>query len=226
MKNTFWTSISQNRKLLTVLLTLDVVVILLHLLFGSTNSFFHVDFEQNFPTGYQSLKLMAFGLLFLVLTLTKKVEKKFVTFIFPLSLLLFIVGLDELLQIHENIYKIFEQFDVFHPSKIVTLSMNLGYRSSLWLLYYLPVIFVFIFWCGYWLHYFQSKMKRVFLLSAISSFCFFMVLLAEILSSTGSYTAEQYFWLVTIEEVSEMIFASTLITVGMKVISTKKTPTT
>src|SRR5690606_41754919 len=104
-----------------------------------------------------------------------------------LSLVLTFLGLDELLQIHENIYRIFELFDLFHPSKIVEASMKIGYRSSLWILYYLPLIFIFVFWSGYWLHYFQSKMRNNAWILILSSLCLFSVLLTEVLSSTGSF---------------------------------------
>src|SRR5690606_13150427 len=120
----------------------------------------------------------------------------------------------------ENIYRIFELFDLFHPSKIVEASMKMGYRSSLWILYYLPFIVIFVFWSGYWLRYFQSKMRNNALILVMSSLCLFCVLLAEILSSSGSFAESTYFWLVTIEETAEMLLASTLVLVGTKMLST------
>jgi hypothetical protein len=137
----------------------------------------------------------------------------------PLAFFVTFLGFDELLQIHENIYRIFEFFPWLHPSKIVDASMRLGYRSSLWLLYYLPAIFIFVFWSGYWLRYFQSKFKSNFWIIAVSSISFFMVLLTEVLSSTGTYSENAYFWLVTVEEMAEMILGSTLILVGNKMLN-------
>lgn len=137
-------------------------------------------------------------------------------FVVPLAICLFMLGLDELLQIHENVYKIFSALDLLHPSKIVEASMRLGYRSSLWILYYLPIIFAFVFWSGYWLRYFQDKMKNNARVILLSSLCLFTVLLAEVLSSTGSYSESGYYWLVTVEETAEMLFASSLIYVGIK----------
>lgn len=198
------------------LLFFDLVVLLLHLLMGERSTFFHLDFEQNLPTIYQSAKLIIFGLVFFVLSLNKKIKKGIKGFILPLSLCLIFLGLDELLQIHENIYRIFELFDWLHPNKIVAASMKLGYRSSLWILYYLPLIFLFVFWSGYWLRYFESKMKNNAWILALSSLSLFVVLLTEVISSTGSYSVNTYYWLVTLEEISEMILASTLILVGSK----------
>lgn len=152
--------INHHKSLFYWLLGFDLLVLCLHLLLGSTNSFFHLDFEQNLPTVYQSFKLIGFGILFLAMGSKKIAKPDLRGFILPLAFVMTFLGLDELLQIHENIYRIFELFDFFHPSKIVEASMKMGYRSSLWILYYLPLIFLFVFWGGYWTHYFQSKMKN------------------------------------------------------------------
>lgn len=205
-------------RLIKWLLVIDLIMLVLHLLFGSQHTFFHLDFEQNLPTTYQSLKLIIFGVLFFVASLSYKVHRHTRLFLLPLSLFLTVLGLDELFQIHENIYRIFELIDWFHPSKIVDASMKLGYRSSLWILYYLPAIALFVFWCGYWLNSFQSKMRSHFWMIAVSSLSIFTILLTEILSSTGSYSNEVYFWLVTVEEAAEMLLASTLILVGSKML--------
>ena len=204
----------QHNRVFVFLFILDLLIVLAHIFLGKENHFFHMDFEQNLPTYYQSLKLIGFGCLFLLMGVSKRIPLLIKSFVIPLALSLTFWGLDELLQIHENIYRIFELFDLFHPSKIVEASMRMGYRSSLWILYYIPVIFIFIFWSGYWLRYLQSKMKSVVWMLALASFCLFMVLLAEIVSSTGTYSESNYFWLITLEEMAEMFFASLLILVG------------
>lgn len=208
-----------NQKIFLILVGIDFLVVILHLLFGRWNGFFHLDFEQNLPTVYQSTKLILFGLLFFVLSFNHRIRGEVKSFLLPLSLFLTVLGLDELLQIHENIYRIFQFFSWLHPSKIVDLSMKMGYRSSLWILYYLPAIFIFVFWSGYWLRYFQSKFKSNFWIISLSSLSFFTILLAEILSSTGSFGDGTYFVLVTVEEAAEMLLASTLILVGSKMLN-------
>jgi hypothetical protein len=206
------------RPLFLTLIGLDLLAVLLHLIFSQQTTFFHLDYERNLPTLYQSGKLILFGLIFFSFGLRKKLSFELKTFVIPLSIFITFLGFDELLQIHENIYRIFELFDWFHPSRIVEASMRMGYRSSLWILYYLPGIFIFVFWSGYWLRYFQSRMKANFWIIAFSSLCFFTVLITEILSSTGSYSVSSYFWLVTLEETAEMFLATTLILVGNKVL--------
>jgi hypothetical protein len=216
----FFTYLLYNTKIVFYwLIGIDLFILSLHLLFGSHSQFFHLDFEQNLPTFYQSFKLVFFGIIFFILGLKKSIKLDIKSFILPLSLVLIFLGLDELLQIHENIYRIFELFDLFHPSKIVEASMKMGYKSSLWILYYLPFIFVFIFWSGYWLRYFQSKMRNNAWILVVSSLCLFTVLLAEIFSSTGSFAENTYYWLITIEETAEMILASTLILAGSKMLN-------
>lgn len=217
---TFFTKIFRNNKTLFYwLIGFDALVLVFHLLLGSHNHFFHLDSEQNLPTIYQSFKLIIFGVIFFALGLKKSIKWDIKGFILPLSLVLFFLGFDELLQIHENIYRIFEFFDLFHPSRIVEASMKMGYRSSLWILYYLPFIFIFVFWSGYWLRYFQSNMRNNAWILILSSMCLFSVLLTEILSSTGSFAEITYFWLITVEETAEMLLASTLILVGTKMLN-------
>lgn len=203
-------------KLLILLLCLDLGIVLLHVFVGQRYHFFHLDFEQNLPTFYQSAKLLIAGSIFLVASLALKMKKEFKVFLVPLSVFFIGLGVDELFQLHENMYRIFEVFDWLHPSRIVEASMRMGYRSSLWILYYLPFIVVFVFWSGYWLRYFQSKIKSNFALVAFSSLCFFTVLLAEVLSSTGTYSEAAYYWLITLEETAEMLLASSLVIVGYK----------
>ena len=219
MKLFFTDLIKKNKNLFLYLLSFDLLVLILHLLFGNSNHFFHLDFEQNLPTYYQSFKLILFGSAFFIISFSKTIKWSVKGFILPLSIAIIFLGLDELLQIHENIYQIFETFDLFHPSKIVEASMKMGYRSSLWILYYLPLILIFVFWSGYWLHYFQSKMQNNVWILVLSSLSLFTVILAEILSSTGSYSESAYFWLITIEETAEMLLASTLIFVEYKILN-------
>lgn len=206
------------KKIFLLLLTVDIILLIVHIFLGRQINYFHLDFENNLPTIYQSSKLAIFGIVFFGVSLGGKIKKELKSFMFPLSIFIIFLGLDEYFQIHENIYRIFEFFPFLHPSKIVDASMRLGYRSSLWILYYLPGIILFFFWSGYWLRYFQSKMKNNFYPIMISSICLFTVLLSEVLSSTGTYSEIVYFALVTLEEFAEMIFATTLIFIGARII--------
>lgn len=219
MKKLFLNILQEHKRVFVGLLIIDVVIVTLHIFFGQEYSFFHLDIEKNLPTTYQSCKLILFGLLFLTMTVRLKVSTEMRSFIQPLTVVFLFLGLDELFQIHENIYRIFEFLPWLHPSKIVTVSMQLGYRSSLWILYYLPLIFIFVLWSGYWLRAFQTMLKSNFWIIGLSILSLFVVLLAEIVSSTGVYSEGSYFWLVTFEEMAEMLFVSTLVMVGLKSIN-------
>ena len=210
--------IKKNSQIFLFLISIDLLFLLLHLLFARNWTFFHLDYEMNLPTFWQSGKLILFGGLFFLANFTKKISKTLKSFMLPLAIFITFLGLDELLQIHENIYRIFEFFPWLHPSKIVDASMKLGYRSSLWILYYLPFIFLFVFWSGYWLRYFQDKIRGNFWIILVSSFSLLTVLIMEIMSSTGTYSDSTYFIMVTIEESAEMLLGSTLILVGLKVL--------
>lgn len=212
---------STYRKIFVTLITLDITIIMLHLLLGSGFTLFHLDFEKNVPTIYQSAKLLLFGLGIAIQSFASKDTKYRKGFLIPLSFILIALGTDELLQIHENAYRLFQYMDWFHPSKVVDYSMKMGYRSSLWILYYLPVIFVFIFWIGYWFRYFQQNLKNNFYILGASSVFMFLVLFTEVLSSTGTYEPSMYNWLILIEESSEMFLASTLILAGTRTLAVK-----
>jgi len=215
--NLFQHSLVSKKQLIVVLLAGDLIILVFHLLFNQYQ-FFHFDFEQNLPTYYQSFKLIFFGLFFLAISLKSFHNNITKFFMLPLAMFLFLLGLDELLQIHENIYRIFTFVDWFHPSKIVAASMKMGYRSSLWILYYLPLLLLFVFWSGYWMNYFQSRLNNNFSLFMLSFISFFTIIITEILSSTGTYSDAVYFLLVTIEETAEMLLATFLILVGVQLL--------
>lgn len=217
--SSFFSQVSQG---FVALLLADLLVLVLHLLFSGHSTFFHLDFEQNLPTIYQSGKLLFFGILFLLSTTTKKSCFELRSFIVPLSVFMIALGIDELFQVHENIYRVFEHVNWLHPSRIVDISMGLGYKSSLWILYYLPVIFLFVFWSGYWLRYFQSKFTSNYLIALLSAVSMFIIILSEVLSSTGSFSDQAYFWMITIEETAEMLLASSLAIVGSKMLERQK----
>lgn len=210
------TLIKHPQKVFWWLFALDLTIVVLHIFWGSSHTFFHLDLEKNLPTAYQSLKLIGFASLYTVLLFRKKATKATQLFVIPLSIVLLSWGLDELFQIHENIYRLFEYLPWLHPSKVVSLSMQLGYRSSLWILYYLPFIFLFVLWCGYWLRTFQTTLRINFPTITLSIICLFVVLIAEVISSTGMYSETVYFWIITCEEMAEMLFATTLVTAGLR----------
>jgi hypothetical protein len=198
------------------LLALDGLIVLLHLMFGPSSNFFHLDMERNLPTYYQSFKLFAIGLLLFWGNLKLKLSTEMKVFTLTLALALTALGLDEMLEIHENIYRVYQYIPGLSPEQVVTASLDMGYRSSLWLIYYIPVFFIFTLWCGYWLRYFQTSFKSNFWLIIISATSLFGVLVAEIIGSSGLLSPGAYFWIVTFEEAAELTFATSFALVGIK----------
>lgn len=198
------------------LLFFDIAILILHVLFGSHSTFFHLDYEQNLPTIYQSLKLILFGVGILLSSLTLKLKNEIRLFSFSLALFVIFIGFDELLQIHENIYRVFEFFEWLHPSRVVDQSLQFGYRSSLWIIYYIPAVLLFFVWCGYWFRYFQSKLRSNISIIFFCGVCVGAVFIAEILSTTGLHSDRAYFGFITIEETAEMLLASTLVYLGLR----------
>lgn len=199
-----------------VLFFLDICILLLHLGIGSSHTLFHLDYEWNLPTFYQALKLMSFAAAFFIVILKTKLSRKKRVFLMTLAGILFALGFDELFQVHENIYRFFEFFPWLHPKRVVSVSSELGYRSSLWILYYLPFIGVFCAWFVYWVYAWRVSLKNYIPAITVILGSLVVVLTAEIFSSTGLYSSGTYLMFITLEEVAEMIFASALIWLGWK----------
>lgn len=128
------------------------------------------------------------------------------------------LGFDELFEIHENIYRIFDKIKWLQPSKIVDTSLKVGYRSSLWVLYYLPIIILVMLWGAYWFKRFKTTMKKNAKLIGASIVLLIGIIGAEVLGSSGLYSDQAYFWFASIEETSEMLFATVLILIGCRVV--------
>ena len=214
--------VAHRKRIFYIILLLDLIMLILHLTLAPHTWFFHLDEEMNLPTIYQSLKLIIFGAMFFMIPQVRTVVKELKLFLRTLGLGMIALGIDEGFQIHENIYRIFEWFPWLHPSRIVEVSMTMGYRSSLWILYYLPIIFLFVLWLGYWTRYFQKTIPYNFKLILIAGVSLFLVLLTEIMSSTGEFSHHWYFWLITIEEMAELIFATSLVGLGLISLGSKK----
>lgn len=195
------------RKPLWLLLALDCIVLLLHILFAPHTEFFHLDFEENLPTYYQGFKLVFTGVLGCLLLLTKRFKKTSLpwTFLAGIAVLLVAIGLDEMFQVHENIYRLFENTPWLHPSNVVSFSESFGFRSSLWLLYYSPILLLVTLWMGYWLREIQLKKLSEFRILLSGLICFFLVICMEVLNSTGEFWGWQYQILVFIEEGCEIL---------------------
>lgn len=138
---------------LLIAISLDLVIVALHIFFGYKTDFFNLDNEMNFPTFYQGIKLFIVGF-FLLYTFLKT----WLMVLVPLAILLIYLGVDEIMQIHENFSSIVKNYT---PSLAFTIEdwiKNLNYKSSKWVIYLAPVIFatiLYIFFVSFW-----SRLKK------------------------------------------------------------------
>lgn len=204
-------------------LVFDGIVIVLHLTLGAVNPYFNLDFEQNFPTIYQAIKLLLAGVLGLLLVTfpLQAIKKRLRIFQLGISFALIGIAVDEMFQVHENIYRAYEIIPLFHPANVVTVSYNLGFKSSLWLLYYIPIFVIAFGWMSYWIRYFYRYNQGVFKLLIAISCLIIVVLLSEYFSSTGVHSQSKYEFLILVEESAELMVGSLLSLLVMRLSLTK-----
>ena len=202
-----------NYSFLLYWLLLDTAFVLLHLMTSHRTGLFHLDYEQNIPTIYQSAKLLAAGsLAILYIWLKKKMVGKIrraeLWFFAPLGAILIFIGLDELGQLHENIYtyvlEIAPRFAI-HSNEAVR---HLGYSSTDWIIYYLPLIILSVFYFIYAISYTAKNYKDRVWLIIFMVISFLMVLLLEYLGTRQEHPAHVYERYFVFEEYLEMIGAT------------------
>lgn len=202
----FVRSLHWSTQVLILWLLLDILMLMLHLVFGSFSYFFHLDVEHNLPAIYQATKLLTVGYLtlFRLIKIPKlKTAKKWL--LYPLSLLLIFVGLDELGQIHEHVEFFVRQVSPKTADAVLNLAESLGYFSSTWMLYYLP-FFVAVGIYGLAvlfdvLRHHRSLLPVLFLSGVFIA----LVIVFEFLSNQGQVDSRLYHQYITLEETAEMI---------------------
>ncbi len=196
-------AISRASKLLLSLFVLDGLVILLHLLYGHSNIFFHLDYEMNLPTLYQGIKLIITGLIMLRLVVARRFS-----FYVPLSLILIYLGIDEIFVLHESyemmIYatlpELWQSIEVF--------AEVIHYNSSRWVLYLLPVIVAVFVYISYISAYTKKRLPQQFPFFMVGFFLFALVIIFEILNSAPGLTWREHQVLIAFEEAAEMVGGS------------------
>lgn len=189
---------------LILMLFLDFFILLLGYIYVD-KEIFNLDVESNIPTLYQGIKIILVSFLSLEIFLfTKKKSKYFWLF---LSVAFLFLGMDEIGQIHENLPTLLN--DLFVKSTMQNPYDYLnqyGYKSTTWLPYYIPLIWIFLIVGGiYLVNFLKSNWKRA---------CFFVLgvaclvggLLVEYLNTKPDIMFQDgYYKLVFWEEVLETI---------------------
>ena len=195
---------------------LDFVVLGLFLIFPQFD-FFNMDYESNFPTMYQGIKLftvatLAFNILILIKLSGKLTKRNAIVFSGFLLGFMFL-AVDELGQIHDNIQK---HLDQMLPvlKNLFGIAQSSGYDSSPWLIYYIPIMIAALIFFVFMIK--EIRSNRLFLF--LSFFFFSSVIVLEFISSHSTYFLhrQDYVTLITFEEMSEQLGASFMLLFTLK----------
>lgn len=208
----------KNNKFLFFLLFADVLLIVIHIIWGNAYRSFNLDVEQNIPTLYQGLKLLFAGhvsllVTYLLVRMKSENRSSLVYFIYA-TLGLIYLGIDEIGQIHETIG---DRIAEFFPELVINVRQmvyDAGYLSSDWLIFMVPIALVASVFVPYTFKYIVSFSLKEKLLLALGALCIVLVIPVEFIGSYNYYeysTGElSYNISIIIEESLELIGISIL----------------
>lgn len=187
------------RSLFFFCVTLDIVLIILHILLSSSFSIFNLQYERTIPAYYSGLKLVVLAALsFCIALLVKK--NKCDTFLWVgISTVFIFLAFDEISELHENI--------TYYLLKYITPLEMFKLPTRMWVVFYLPFI-------AGGIGFFLTIAKKVLqegkfffynILGGLLLFCNALVM--ELLDGMGIASVGMI-PLFMIEELSEMIGAS------------------
>lgn len=193
----------------------DVLIILLHVLFGQKYALFNIDWESNLPAIYQGLKYILTGSLFLTLVFLfnysrKKLSRKEKIYWIGLVIIVTLMGFDEVAQVHEWVPYYFAEIFPSINEWYVNIFRSIGFGSSLWIIYLLPVVLLLPIWAliiakSVWL----KHGRKLFPLLIGFFLIFFGAFVLEFIGTTNTVYFSSWIQLVTIlEELFEMLGAS------------------
>ena len=199
------------KSVIGIIFSLDVLIVILHIVFGKDNAILNLDGENNLPATYSFLKLVVVGIIAFVIFFTngnkclRKWSKSLLWI--PFGSLFIYLGFDELFTIHEKTIGYLE------PSLLV----GLGWFSNhvfYWVPLFLPLIILaiamFYLLIKNLLEDF-SLPRKLFIAGTVS---FFMVIVSEFVG--GFLEGGMGYAVMTLEESFE-IFGASLFLVGLLV---------
>ena len=220
------TNLFKHKKIIfTVFLVLDLLIFLLHFIYANKYNFFDLDMEQNLPTFYQSFKLLFESMLlfsiYLLISVDKKCSRGVKSFWLILVFIFSYLCIDEAAQIHENIFPTIKSLfpSVIDYPLIGSFSLLQGFHKLNWLVIYIPIIFIIIVL----IVYFSIKIFKYY----VREFIFFITgLLAMIIVPILEYieikfksNGTLYQYIMTSEELLEMIGVSLIVLFSLEVLS-------
>lgn len=213
-------SLTHKHKIIIAVLFFDILVLFLHLTFGHISSFFHLDFEHNLPTIYQSAKLIAAGtistLVLWQMWIMSKVNKPALIFFGFFAAGFIFLGLDELGQLHEHIDFFVREVRPEYAETQLDLAESLGYYSSTWILYYTPIIVASIAYFIYGAKFVWDKIPARKTAYLLMLFFFAATIFFEFVSNQREVDPQLYQNYITYEETAEMLGATAGLAVVLK----------
>lgn len=205
----------QNYRFLILLVLVDLLLLVLHFLFGIDAFIFNLDEEHNIPVIWQGFKIIVLSFyLFVFLRINKSTLNIFTRKLLNILPFLFIfLAIDELAQIHEKLELTLGNF--FHI--INSFLITIGYRSTPWLVFYIPIFILGFFLSIYFLKIFRKQIQRTDLYMVILvAMCFVGVIIFEyfaLVDFTGVRDSK-FLFLAGLEEFLEMVGISILLQIA------------
>ncbi len=191
------------------IISLDLIIIASHILFGYKSDFFNLDVEANVPTYYQGIKFLIVGFFLFVVFLRGRL-----IFLIPLAVLLLYLGIDEIVQIHENFGSLVKTHVPSFAAAVESLIKTLEYKSSKWVIYLAPVILITLGYVFFISLYAKIKKYDSFPPLAAGSILFLFVIVFEIINSWKGHSWLTYQILMTFEESFEIFGTSSFAYAG------------
>lgn len=197
--------IKKYKKIILAVLIIDILIIILHLIWGRQSVFFDLDSERNLPTVYSGLKLIAVGALSFIVYFIISDKKSWLWYI--LGLMFVYAGLDEMLELHERAADYVAQQEL----------INLGWYDNqvfYWPLIFAPLIIGFLIFLVYFIKYFfpRAAVSRNLFIGGLV--CFVAVIFFEVTGGFLTHLPDVYFAMITLEESFEF-FAVTMFLSGI-----------
>lgn len=193
-------------------MVLDFFVLALHIFLADWTTYFHLDHEHNFPTVYQSLKLLTVGyiILFSLIQVWQNLSTYKKWLLAPMSGLFIFIGIDELGQLHENTDRFVREMNPDFADGLLYFAQSIDYVSSTWILYYIPFFIAAGMYFLFLIYYAVKKQPHHFLTLLFAGFIVFLVLLFEFVSNQGQVDSSLYQAYIVREEFAEMVGQSIL----------------
>ena len=196
--------IKKYKKIILLVLIIDVLIILFHLAWGRQSVFFDLDSERNLPTVYSGIKLIAVGALGFFIYSLKSDKKSWLWFLF--GLMFVYAGFDEMLELHERTANYIAGWGL----------AELGWYSNpvfYWTLIFFPLIIGFLIFLVYFIKYFLSQTPVIRNFFIAGGLFFVAVIFLEVAGGFLTHRPDVYFVMVTLEESFE-IFSVTMFLSG------------